>query len=52
MKGKKCLKKYNECFYILIMSHCIFYLQEAKIFTDLYAFTESCVYLSETEGKQ
>lgn len=52
MKGKKCLKKYNERFYILIMSHCIFYLQEAKIFTGLYTFTESCVYLSETEGKQ
>lgn len=52
MKGKKCLKKYNECFYILIMSHCIFYLQEAKIFTGLCTSTESCVYLSETEGKQ
>lgn len=53
MKGvKKMVKKYGEYFYILIMSHRIFYLREIKIFTALYTFTLRCMALSETEGKK
>lgn len=46
------MKKYGEYFYILIVSRCIFYLREMKIFTAFHVFTARCTSLSETEGKK
>lgn len=46
------MKKYGEYFYILIVSRCIFYLREMKIFTAFHVFTARCTSLPETEGKK